>query len=236
MIKPGLPAREAERLAALRDTTILDTAPEVLFDDLTRIAAIVCEVPTALVTLIDEDRQWFKSRVGFEESETRREDAFCAHAILAPEELLEVPNASEDMRFVGNPLVTTPGGIRFYAGAPILSAEGDGFGTVCVIDSEPRELTTTQREVLAALARQASAHLEQRRVAGRLRAALAEVKTLNELLPICTFCHRVREDEGYWSDLNAYLREHAGSQLSHALCPECMTTRFRDVLDAGEGR
>lgn len=230
MHKPALPAREAERLAALRDTGILDTAPEALFDDLTRIAALVCDVPTALITLLDEDRQWFKSRVGFDQPQTRREDAFCAHAILAPTEQLEVRDATLDARFADNPHVAGPDHVRFYAGAPILSAEGDGFGTVCVIDSKPRELNDTQREILTALARQAAAHLEQRRVAERLRAALAEVKTLNELLPICTFCHKVREDEGYWSDLNAYLREHAGSQLSHALCPDCLASRFGDLL------
>lgn len=230
MTKSSIPAREAERLAALRDTGILDTEPEALFDDLTRIAALVCEVPTALITLIDEDRQWFKSRVGLDSSETRREDAFCATAILSPQERLEVRDATLDPRFAHNRYVTAPDGIRFYAGAPILSAEGDAFGTVCVIDSMPRELNTTQREILTALARQAAAHLEQRRVAQRLRAALTEVKALNELLPICTYCHKVREDEGYWSDLNAYLREHAGSQLSHALCPDCLQSRFGDLV------
>lgn len=230
MSKPAVPAREAERLAALRDTGILDTEPEALFDDLTRIAALVCDVPTALVTLIDGDRQWFKSRIGFDDAQTAREDAFCAHAILTPQERLEVRDTTRDARFADNRYVTAPGGVRFYAGAPILSAEGDGFGTVCVIDSVPRELNETQREILTALARQAAAHLEQRRVAERLRAALAEVKTLNELLPICTFCHKVREDEGYWSDLNAYLREHAGSQLSHALCPDCLASRFGDLV------
>jgi GAF domain-containing protein len=230
MTKPAFPAREAERLAALRDTGILDTEPEALFDDLTRIAALVCDVPTALVTLIDADRQWFKSRVGFDQPETRREDAFCAHAILTPTERLEVRDATTDARFADNSYVIGPDHVRFYAGTPILSAEGDGFGTVCVIDSKPRELTDPQREILTALARQAAAHLEQRRVAERLRAALSAVKALNELLPICTFCHKVREDEGYWSDLNAYLREHAGAQLSHALCPECLATRFGDLL------
>lgn len=230
-----LPAREAERLAALRDTAILDSPPEQLFDDLVRIAVLVCEVPTALVTIIDAERQWFKARIGFDGAETSRDDAFCAHAILEPGALLEVPDATADARFADNRYVTGDGGVRFYAGAPITSAEGDGFGTVCVIDTVPRALAPHQREVLQALARQASALLEQRRVAGRLRRALEEVKALNALLPICTYCHRVRDDSDYWADLNAYLREHAGAQLSHAICPDCLTSRFGGLLGEGGG-
>ncbi len=233
MRKAPIPARELERLAALRASAILDSDPEAAFDDLTQIASLVCETPISLVTFIDADRQWIKSRVGADLVETTRDAAFCARALDIPHPVREVPDATRDARFADNEYVTGDPALRFYAGATIRSADGHGMGTVCVIDTKPRQLTDTQREVLAALARQASTLLAQRQVAQQLFAALEEVRQLNELLPICTFCHRVRDDSDYWADLNAYLRDHAGSQLSHAICPDCLTDRFGELL--GEG-
>ena len=158
-----LPDDEAARLEALRQYNVLDTLPEQAFDDITRLAAAICGVPISLVSLIDETRQWFKARVGLEASETPRDQAFCAHAILQPQQVLVVPDASEDARFCDNPLVTGGPGIRFYAGAPLISSSGYALGTLCAIDSVPRTLTDAQREALQALARQAVAQLELRR-------------------------------------------------------------------------
>jgi formate hydrogenlyase transcriptional activator len=168
---------ESERLLALRQYNVLDTLPEQSFDDLTRLASYICEAPIALVTLIDEDRQWFKSRVGLEANGTPRDQAFCAHAIHQPD-LFIVPDALADERFADNPLVTSDPHIRFYAGAPLVTPEGYGLGTLCVIDRVPRELMPEQEEALRALSRQVMALLEARRQAVEL--ALANERLLAE--------------------------------------------------------
>ncbi|HEX6862940.1 MAG TPA: GAF domain-containing sensor histidine kinase [Thermoanaerobaculia bacterium] len=161
MRQPPIPDGEPERLAALRRYRILDTLPEQVYDDLTRLAAHICQTPIALVSLIDAQRQWFKSRVGLEVPQTDRAYSFCAHAVASRETLI-VPNALEDGRFAGNPLVTGDPEIRFYAGTPLLSSDGHALGTLCVIDRKPRRFRDDHRDMLAALGRLVMIQIELR--------------------------------------------------------------------------
>ncbi|WP_334056808.1 ATP-binding protein [Alteromonas sp. S005] len=158
----ALPKNEDERLAELLSYDVLDTEAEQLFDDLTTLASQICETPIALISLIDPDRQWFKSRVGLDAEETSREIAFCSHAILQ-EEVFEIPNATLDPRFHDNPLVTGSPDIRFYAGAPLITPSGHAIGTLCTIDRKPKTLTEAQKTSLQTLSKSVVAHLELKR-------------------------------------------------------------------------
>ena len=169
MSSVSLPDNEHERLLALYECEVLDTPPDPLFDSITTLAAQVCEAPIALFSLIDRQRQWFKSNYGLTGvRQTGRDMAFCAHAILG-EELLEVPDTTRDARFSSNPLVVYDPKIRFYAGMPLKDARGFALGALCVKDYEPRHLTPSQREALQSLGTLASSLLEQRRGERRLR-------------------------------------------------------------------
>ena len=190
----NVPHDETARLAALRKYRILDTEPERAFDDLALLASHICATPIALISLVDAERQWFKARHGTDLTQTSRAVSFCSHAI-EQRGLFIVHDAREDERFRDNPLVTGGPGVRFYAGAPLLTRDGDALGTLCVIDSVPRTLTAPQREALDALRRQVEAQLELRRNLHELKAALAardqaeaEVVTLSGLIPYCSTC------------------------------------------------
>lgn len=189
-MKARVPQDEAARIQALRDYAILDTPQEEAFDDIATLASCVCETPIALVSLTDSDRQWFKARVGLQTTETHRDHAFCAHAILRPEEVMIVNDASRDPRFADNPLVTGEPGIRFYAGAPLVTPRGEALGTVCVIDRAPRELPADRLEALRALSRQAVAQLELRRTIAELGRAADDLRSRQREIESC----RVRLD------------------------------------------
>jgi GAF domain-containing protein len=166
-----MPANEDGRVAALQKYAILDSEPEQAFDDLTLLASYICRTPIALISLIDESRQWFKSRVGITISETPRDIAFCSTAILSSEVMI-VPDTLKDDRFRNHPLVVSEPNIRFYAGAPLITEEGFALGTLCVVDRIPREFSPEQREALKALSRMVLAQLEFRRNLILLREAL----------------------------------------------------------------
>ncbi|MBA3269053.1 MAG: ATP-binding protein, partial [Acidobacteria bacterium] len=200
---------ESARLAALRSYRILDTDPEQGFDDLALLASQVCGTPIGTITLLDEDRQWFKARVGLTETEIERSVSFCSHAIQRPE-IMVVQDALDDERFSHNPLVLGEPHIRFYAGAPLVTPEGAAIGTLCVIDRVPRQLNAAQVRALHALQRQAQAQLELRRNLLQLAGALAardqaeaaqsklvedlrqqldNVNKLSGLMQFCSTCH-----------------------------------------------
>ena len=163
-MQPPVPENEAERISTLRGLAVLDTPPETDFDDIVRIASEVCGAPISLVTLVDAQRQWFKAKTGLDGiNETPREVAFCAHAIMG-RDLMVVPDATADARFADNPFVRARDGIRFYAGAPLLTSEGAALGTLCVVDHAPHRLNLDQMRALRALARQVTELLELRRL------------------------------------------------------------------------
>ncbi len=216
------PANEAARLAALRQYRLLDTPPEQIFDDTAALASAICRTPIAAMVLIDGERQWLKAKVGVAIDETPREHAFCAHTVLG-DELLVVEDARADARFADNPYVTADPAVRFYAGAPLVNPGGFALGALCVVDTEPRRLDPDQRRALGTLARQVVGQMELRRVAAELADALAHVRTLGGLLPMCAWCKSVRNDAGYWGRVEEYIREQTGAKLTHGMCPDCET-------------
>jgi len=171
MVTPKPMKNEATRVAALHNYAILDTEPEQSFDDLVLLASFICKTPIALISIVDEDRQWFKSKVGVSISETPREIAFCATAIQQPD-VFVVPDTLKDERFRDNPLVVSEPNVRFYAGAPLIDGEGNALGTICVIDRIPREFGPDQQAALKALSRLVLAQLELRRNLMLLKEAL----------------------------------------------------------------
>ncbi len=216
MIKPGIPENEKERLEALQSYKILDTLPESSFDSITSIAAFICNTPISLVSLIDKDRQWFKSNKGLGVSETPREQAFCAHAINNPKEIMIVEDSLKDERFANNPLVQGDPHIRFYAGAPLVTNEGFPLGTLCIIDSVPRHLDEFQLKALSDLASQVMVQFQ-------LRKQLIEMEELKlrlekQFYEAERFAHLVSHDikaplRGI-AALATYTLEEAGNELS----------------------
>jgi len=229
---------EARRLAALRELGVLDTLPEAAFDTITATAAQLCGVPIALISLVDAQRQWFKSNVGLTGvAETPRDVAFCDHAIRDGA-LFEVPDATRDPRFADNPLVTGAPDIRFYAGAPIVMPGGERIGTVCVIDRAPRQLDETRRAMLTHLAAIVGAMLVQRRELLQATSRLAEselrVRRLYEATP--AILHSIGPDgrilhvSDRWLALLGYRRDEVvGRPSSDFLTPESQALA-RDVV------
>jgi GAF domain-containing protein len=170
---PIMSTNDAERVAALQKYAILDSEPEQAFDDLTLLASYVCKTPIALISLLGEDRQWFKSKVGISATETSRNIAFCSTAIQQPD-VFVVPDALQDERFCKNPLVVSEPNIRFYAGAPLINEDGYALGTLCVIDRAPRELAADQEAALKALSRLVLMQMEFRRNLILLKEALSD--------------------------------------------------------------
>tara|TARA_R110002126_G_scaffold240444_3_gene383751 strand:+ start:3818 stop:5014 length:1197 start_codon:yes stop_codon:yes gene_type:complete len=154
---------QARRLAELNSFEVLDTDPEEPFDDVVKLASALCGMPISLISLVDEDRQWFKAKTGLEESQTTLEESICAHAILAEDGFLEVTDTTADPRTRDNPLVVGDMNLRYYAGAVLTSDDGYPIGSLCVLDTQPNKLTPLQRDALKVLARQVISQMELRR-------------------------------------------------------------------------
>ena len=243
MQMPPEPPDERERLQALRQAHLLDTSPEQVFDDLTHVAALVCATPVALVSLVDARRQWFKSRVGLDTTETPRQVAFCAYAICGPD-VLVVEDTHRDDRFRDNPLVTDAPGVRFYAGAPILTQDARAVGTVCVIDHVPRSLAPLQRSALEFLARQAAALIDLRRYAVSAERAKAELQDFLDgafdLIQAVGPDGRIRYVNRSWVATLGYSEQEASSlDLFDIVAPESQAhcrSLFAAVLEGRAAR
>ncbi len=211
------PWREADRLAALARYDVMDTPRESDFDDIVQVAAQICGVPMALISLVDDRRQWFKAAKGLAAPETAREVAFCAHAIQQ-RGIFQVENAATDARFAENPLVTGDPNLRFYAGAPLETLEGLPLGTLCVLDTKPGSLTPEQSFALTALSRQVMIQLELRRALAAAREAEAHRALLAEELQ-----HRVK-------NTLAMVQAMVGQTLRDAQAPAEVRTAISDRL------
>lgn len=217
-MKPPIPSNEAERMRSLRLYRIIDSGSEKAFDDLTRLAAAICETPISLITLIEGERQWFKSKVGMTMTETSRDVSFCAHA-LVDNRMLVVEDATKDPRFADNPYVTAEAPVRFYAGAPLVMADGNSLGTLCVVDRKPRQLSPHQLEALGILRQAVVSQIE-------LRRALADFRLVEQLLPICAWCRDVRNPDGSWRALHDYVA--AAMPVTHGMCPRCSKSMLQN--------
>ena len=201
---------EEARVCKLHLYQLLDTPAEAPLDDLTTLAASICEVPISLISLVDTDRQWFKSKHGLTTNETPRAHSFCTHAIES-DEIMIVEDATDDTRFVDNPLVTNDPHIRFYAGAPLV-IDGLRLGTLCVIDQVPRRLDETQLRSLATVRDAVVAHI-------KLAEVSREIDALHHLVPVCAWCHSV-QDGGDWRPLYDFV---SAQGVTHSICPTCET-------------
>lgn len=197
-----LPKNEAERIAALKSYNILDSLEEAEYDRLTKLASIICEVPISLVSLIDENRQWFKSKVGLDVKQTEREIAFCQHAIL-DDKLFTIKDAKLDDRFKTNPLVLNDPSIRFYAGYPLVDPNGYALGTLCVIDTVPRELSEEQNNALKLLAEEVMNLITERRKKSELKSFEKLFNYSSDLICVANF-------EGYFNKINPAFAEKLG--------------------------
>lgn len=209
---------EEDRLYTLRFYDLLDTATEESFEKLVKLAALVCGTPISLVSLVDDDRQWFKARVGLDAQETPREYAFCHHTIQQDGVML-VADASEDDRFADNPLVTGSPNIRFYAGAPLKVANGQNIGTLCVIDSKPNTLTSEQIEALETVRDTVVSLIE-------FRQSTEALNKLESLLPMCSWCKSVNDESGSWESLADYVARN--TPTSHGICPSCSSALLKN--------
>jgi hypothetical protein len=214
------PPNELGRLSALREYYILDTAAEQAFEEITALAAFVCDAPIAMISLVDEARQWFKSRIGFSEQQTPRDMAFCAYTIMRSEPLI-VDDACADARFEKSKLVTEEPRIRFYAGFPLISHAGFGLGALCAVDRKPRHISPQQQVAMQGLSRQVMALLEMRRLSARMANTLETMKSIHGLILVCFSCQRVRDHQGNWLPPEAFLRQELETSVSPGICPDC---------------
>lgn len=231
MIEPVIPANEADRLAALRALAVLDEPPEARFDRVTSLAQKIFDVPIALVSLVDADRQWFKSALGLDAAETPRSISFCGHAILS-QQVFVVEDALKDPRFFDNPLVINKPFVRFYAGAPLRLSSGFVVGTLCIIDREPRQLDAQKIELLSELAELVVQELEDIRIAVREHELRESIERSGALVHTMDKLSKLTMVNRAWSKTLGYDSTDAVGLLFMELVAESDRSLFADALAA----
>ena len=210
-MKSPIPEDERDRLDAVELYDLIERGSDRILNDLTRLAAAICETPISLVTFVREDRQDHMAGTGMELGSTSRDEAFCAHA-LDLDDLLVVEDATVDERFADNPFVVDDPSIRFYAGAPLRMPGEHTLGTLCVIDKQPRQLNTSRRDALRILRDTIVTHLE-------LKRAREDIKAIRSLLPMCAWCRSIRTPDDRWVPIHEYVSDT--QPVSHGICPIC---------------
>ena len=226
------PINEAARLRSLSEYRILGTKPEKAFDNITKMASAICQAPIALISLVDENRQWFKSKVGIKAHQTDRDISFCAHTILDSKPLV-VEDALFDEKFCDNPLVQKEPHIRLYAGFPLKTDINHRIGTLCVIDRIPKSLTNSQYKVMEGLAEQATILLELRRRSLALMEEFCQMHDQQGLITTCSYCKSIRDSAGSWHPIDHFLMHHSSLSFSHGICNQCMSQHFPEVSQEG---
>ena len=229
------PVNEAARLRSLSEYRILGTKPEQAFDNITMMASEVCQAPIALISIIDEKRQWFKSRVGLDAPQTNRDISFCAHTILDSKPMV-IEDALFDEKFKDNPLVQKEPHIRLYAGFPLKTDINHRIGTLCVIDRIPKSLTNTQYKVMQGLADQATMLLELRRRSLSLLDEFCKMHDRGGLITTCSYCKSIRDNQGEWQSFEHFLMRHSTLNFSHGICDQCMEKHFPEVIEEEAAR
>lgn len=224
------PTRERARLDALRRYGVLDCEPEQRFDDIVMLASSVLEMPIAMISLVDKQREWSLAATGIERGELPRDDSPCVHAILDDEPLV-IHDTVMDPRVSSSPLVTDEPHIRFYAGAPLITPSGYRVGALSVLDQIPRMLGERELAILTRLAAQVVELLEHRLTAARLVDALQRLQTMASLIPICSHCRKVRDGSNHWMSLERFVQATTGSRFTHGICPDCVREHYPDAAD-----
>lgn len=213
-------SRFERRAATLASYSILDSEAELVFDQLTHLVSGIFQAPVSMLTFLDGDRQWFKSRVGIFENETPLSHSLCFHAAEDPEGILVIPNALKDERFWNHPAVTDDPYLRFYVGVPLVMSNGETIGTLCAADRKPRQLTALERDALCCLRDFAVTILEARRTAAACQRNAHHVRHLQKLLPVCPSCQAHRFGDAYQESIQEHLLVMRG-QLTSLSCPRC---------------
>lgn len=220
------------RLEALKKYRILDSEAEEQFNALVALAAAICETPIALISLLDQDRQWFKAKLGIEIAETPLDHAICAHSVRSGKDIFVVNKASTDPVFRDNPLVVEAPHIEFYAGAVLTTPENQRLGTLCVIDTIPRSLSERQLECLRIISKQVMYLMELRRSSLELLDKLGDLKILEGQWKVCMYCRRVEDEHGNWSQFESLFRRRTHAEFSHGICQSCFNVKMKnDTFD-----
>ena len=222
------PENEQERVELLRKLDILDSLAESSYDFIVGVASRLFDSPVAFISFLDENRQWFKATVGLEVKETPREVAFCNYTILN-ENILVVEDMQQDDRFKNNPFVKDDPSFRFYAGFPITLGDDLRIGTVCVLDNKPRTFSENDKMLLKELAEHVTDLIKIRKISDELREKNREVQELQKLIPICSWCGKIKDDQNYWQSVESYISQQQHSKITHSICDDCSKNLTEDM-------